>query len=294
MNDRLTIGIAPDSWGVWFAKDDRQVNWERYLQEVASLGMRHTELGPFGYMPTDPARLAQELGSRGMSVVAGGVMFDIEDPQAWAAVRPEAESVCRLLAEMQAPMLILIDDVHTDLKSGERRLAQELSEREWSRLLDGVARVQELADSHGLRCGFHPHADTHVQSEPQIERLLADSPDLGLCLDVGHHAYCGGDPVPFYRRHHERVCHLHLKSVDPAVLAKVRERRGAFGPAVAEGVFVEPELGLVDFYALHDALVECEYEGFAIIEQDMYPAPPEKPLPIARRTLAQLAEVGIA
>jgi inosose dehydratase len=58
-------------------------------------------------------------------------------------------------------------------------------------------------------------------------------------------------------------------------------------------MFCEPSAGAVDFLAFRDVLSDIDYEGFAIVEQDMYPAPFDKPLPIAKRTRAYLREIGI-
>ena len=104
-----------------------------------------------------------------------------------------------------------------------------------------------------------------------------------LCLDTGHFAY-GGDPVRLVRRHHHRIRYLHLKSVDPVVRAKVKAEKIPFVKAVGLGVFSDLSEGVVDFPALRDIPREVNYDGWATVEQDMYPAPFDKPLPIAKRT----------
>ena len=58
-------------------------------------------------------------------------------------------------------------------------------------------------------------------------------------------------------------------------------------------MFCEPFKGVVDFIAFRDLLKEIDYEGFGVVEQDLYPAPFDKPLPIARRTRKYLKEIGI-
>ena len=73
---RLRLGSCPDSWGVWFADDPRQTPWDRFLDELAAAGYQWLELGPYGYLPTDPARLRDELGQRGLKV-AGGTMHGL-------------------------------------------------------------------------------------------------------------------------------------------------------------------------------------------------------------------------
>src|ERR1700735_796024 len=86
---KVKLGVAPDSWGVWFADDPRQTPWTRYLDEAAQTGVAWTELGPYGYMPTDPDALARELSSRNLALAAGAVMFDLEDSDSWERVRQE-------------------------------------------------------------------------------------------------------------------------------------------------------------------------------------------------------------
>jgi inosose dehydratase len=151
----------------------------------------------------------------------------------------------------------------------------------------------EATARHGLRPVFHPHAQTHVEYEDQIERLLADVDGLELCLDVGHHAYSGGDAVEFFTRHRDRIPYLHLKSVDGELRDRVARDGLSFAEAVAAGVFVDPSRGAVDFEALRDVIVATGYDGYAIVEQDMYPAEFDRPLPIARRTHEYLSGLGL-
>jgi len=289
----VTVGVAPDSWGIWFAQDPRQLPWSRYLDEAARTGVAVTELGPYGYLPTDAGALERELGARGLALVAGGAMFDLADPDAWARARAEVVATCQLLHALGAELLLLIDDVYTDLQTGAPLRPATLTDAGWRALVQTTERVRELAAEHGLRVALHPHAQCHVQYEEEIERLLEDAGGLELCLDVGHHAYCGGDPVAFYRRHAARITHLHLKSVDAALRARVLADEVPFATAVAQGVFVEPASGAVDFPSLCAEIARTGYEGFAIVEQDCYPAPAHRPFPVALRTVEYLASLGL-
>jgi inosose dehydratase len=95
------------------------------------------------------------------------------------------------------------------------------------------------------------------------------------------------------RKHHRRITYLHLKSIDGTIQRKVAAEKIPFAIAVGMDMFCEPSKGAVDFKAFRDVLREVSYEGWAIVEQDMYPAPFDKPLPIAKRTRAYLREIGI-
>jgi inosose dehydratase len=293
---KVTVGIAPDSWGVWFANDPKQIPWQRCLDEVVDAGYQWTELGPYGYLPTEPIALRSELNRRGLKACASAVMGNLENPSAWAQLEHEVLSAGELLAALDAEFLVLIDDTYSDLFNGKRVTATRLDDEAWKRLVDTTQKVADLVRGRfGLTLVYHPHAETHVEYEDQIERLLDETEPgrVSLCLDTGHHAYRGGEPVSFMRRYHSRIPYLHLKSVDQQKRDQVQKDNIPFAVAVAEGVFCEPSLGMVDFSAFLKVLREIDYEGYAIVEQDMYPAPFDKPLPIARRTRAYLREIGM-
>lgn len=290
----LELGTAPDSWGVWFPDDPKQTPWPRFLDEASAAGYRWIELGPFGYLPTDPTILEGELSRRNLRVSATFVMFPFEAEDAWPRWGDEVEHTCRLLKELGGTYVLLIDDVYTDLFSGEIRNDPRLGEEAWTRLLQTTARIADIAEQHNLRPVLHPHAETHIEYEPQIERFIAEADKrLGICLDVGHHAYRGGDPIEFIKRHHRRIWYLHLKNVDRTVRQKVLDERIPFAHAVANGMFVEPSFGVVDFASLRQVLSDINFEGFGIVEQDMYPCAFDKPLPIAKRTYSYLRELGL-
>lgn len=292
----INVGSAPDSWGVWFPSDPKQTPWQRFLDEIVEAGYTWTELGPYGYLPSDLPTLRAELGKRGLQVSATFAMGNLEEPEKWPALEKQVTGAGELLAALGAKYLVLIDDSYTDLFTGQLIAPRRLPPDAWQRFIETTHKVADIAHSRfGLMVVFHPHAETHVEYEDQIEAFLAqtDPTRVALCLDTGHHAYRGGDPVAFMRKHHQRIPYLHLKSVDRTVQTKVEAEKIPFAKAVQMDMFVEPAQGAVDFLAFRDMLREIDYNGFAIVEQDMYPAPFDKPLPIAKRTRAYLRQIGI-
>ncbi len=292
---QLKIATAPDSFGVWFAKDDRQIDWRRYLDEAAAAGYLWTELGPIGYLPTAPAVLAAELDARGLGACGQVVMLPLEDAGVWPELEGQIETAGALLQALGARHLILIDAMYTDMHTGALQQPRELDDDGWRRLVLTAEQAARLAQERfGLTLAFHPHAETHVETEAQIERFLeATDPDLvRLCFDTGHHLYAGGDVARFMRRHQGRIDYLHVKSVDPVVLAQARRETLPFAAAVARGAFCELDRGAVDFSGFGELLRQAAFEGFVVVEQDMYPAPADKPLPIARANRDYLRRLG--
>ncbi len=292
----MKIGTAPDNWGVWFPADAKQTPWQRFMDEVVEAGYEWIELGPYGYLPTDVTTLRNELNRRGLKVSGTFVMDHFDDPAGWPRIEKQTCLVGELLAGVEAKFMVLIDDVYSDLYTGKRTMSPTLDDEAWKRLIETVQRLADLVQREFmLKSVFHPHAETHVEYESQIEKLLQQTdPDrVALCIDTGHHAYRGGDPVSFVKKHHRRIPYLHLKSVDPAMQRKVEAEKIPFAIAVGQDMFCEPARGAVDFSKLRDMLQAINFTGWGIVEQDMYPAPFDKPLPIARRTRAYLREMGL-
>lgn len=291
----LKLGTSPCSWGVWFGEDDRQVPWERCLDEIHTVGYEWIELGPYGYLPTDRGELEHALRSRELGVAGTFWMGALDGTLAVERIEEEVVATCELLAALDADYLVIIDDVYSDLNTGELLAPRSLDEKGWRNLIENTHHIARIARHRfGLKAAFHPHAETHVEYEDQIEQFLADTdPELvGLCLDTGHHAYRGGDPVALARMHVDRLEAMHFKSVDAAVRERVETESIPFARAVAMGVFCEPEVGVVDFEELALVLNEAGFVGHATVEQDIYPSPPDKPLPIALRTRSYLSGLG--
>src|SRR5438105_4724553 len=284
----IHVGTAPDSWGVWSPSDERQTPWHRFLDEVAQADYDSIELGPFGYLPTNPEQLQDELSKRKLRVAGGTLSGNFDAADGWDEMRNRTTALCDLLAELDAHYVVLLDEGFAD---GEF----ELDNSGWTCVRENLHRLADYTQSRGVQAIFHPHADTTIQYEPQIERLLelTDPSLLNLCLDVGHHAYAGGNAVTFFRDHHERIPYLHLKDVDTGIIQRVRNNGQGMSVAVSEGAFVDLGRGVVDFPALDRVAAEVGFDGWGIVEQDMYPAPFDKPLPIARRNREYLRTTGI-
>ena len=293
---RIRVGSAPDSWGVWFPDDPEQVPWQRFLDEVSACGYEWIELGPYGYLPTDPARLSDELGSRGLQVSAGTVFEHLHRPDSWDAVWSQVKDVAALTKAMGGTHVVVIPDTWRDHKTGADIESRHLSEDAWQRLavgMDGLGRA--VQEEYGLSIGFHPHADSHVGWQADIERFLAETDPayVPLCLDTGHVSYYRGDNLDLIRRYPERIGYLHLKQVDPKVIDRVLAEDIPFPQAVQMGAMVEPPQGVPELPSLLEAVEQLDLDVFAIVEHDMYPCPPDQPFPIAQRTHRHLAGCGL-
>jgi inosose dehydratase len=294
---RLTLGTAPDSWGVWFPQDAHQVGWRQYLDELPKAGYVWTELGPQGFLPQDPAQLGDELESRGLKVCGGTVFASLhQGKEALDKAKEDFGREARLLREVGATYLVHLPTQYTDMHTGEVTEGADLAKEDWNNLVGGTNELARyLLEEFGVKLVFHPHVDTHVDTQERIERFLSDTdPQLvNLCLDTGHISYCHGDNVAIVQRFPERITYVHLKQVDPAVRDRALAEKLPLSEAVKLGVMVEPPHGEPPMPPLLAALAELDRDVYCVIEQDLYPVEPDVPLPIAARTAGYFVACGM-
>ena len=188
---RLSLGTAPDSWGVWFPRDDHQVGWEQYLDEVAEAGYLHTELGPQGFLPQDPAQLRDELASRNLTVTGGTVFAGLhKGNDALDKAKDDFGREARLLREVGAEYLVHLPEQYTDMHGGALTESADIDPDQWQNLVRGTNELARyLLEEYGVKLVFHPHADTHVDTQDRVERFLL------------RHRPGAGQPVPGHGAH---------------------------------------------------------------------------------------------
>ena len=84
--------------------------YERMLDEMMEAGYAGTELGPYGFFPTDPNILEPQLAKRSMKLLGSFVPVKMGDPASGAAVMERIRKVGKLLATLGAPFLVMADD----------------------------------------------------------------------------------------------------------------------------------------------------------------------------------------
>jgi inosose dehydratase len=294
---KLHLGTAPDSWGVWNpGLDPLQTPWSRYLDELQSAGYRYSELGPFGYLPKDPGIIREAYERRGLTLTGGTVFVALhKGKDALEQAKRDCDEEMAVIGPLGARHLVILPEGYTDF-DGNMTASPTLTDDEWTSLNTGMSELgRYVSDKHGAVLVFHTHADSHVGTQAEIERFLdgTDPETVQLCLDTGHVAYCGADNLKLIADYPDRVQYVHLKQVDSAIRARVREEKLGFAPAVRLGAMVEPPLGEPDMPSLLAALAGLDRDLYCIVEQDMYPCDFDRPLPIATRTYDYFRTCGM-
>ena len=298
----IRVANAPCSWGALeFEEAGEAVGWDRVLDEIAATGYAGTELGDWGFMPSEPRRLRDELDRRGLELLGAFVpaalwRADALDEAVHAALR-----AARLLADVSRdePVIVLSDDNATvpdrAARAGRVRPEDGLDDARWTRFAEGAGRVSwHVRRETGLRTVFHPHCGGYVEAAWEIEALMSRTAgdELGLCLDTGHVTFGGGDPMAVFERYAARVWHVHFKDCSPAIADRARAEGWDYLRAVREGVFCELGRGGVDFRRVLDALQLRGYERWIVVEQDVLPGMGAPALSAARNR-SYLRQLGL-
>ncbi len=236
----------------------------RVLGEMRQVGLSATELGPGGFLPTNAEALDPILEEHRLQLVGGFVPVTLYRPELLAEELAEAGRAADTLAGVGADTFVL--GPATVLSGYDRPV--ELSDDDWGNLAVGLDHLEEICDDRGLVTALHPHWGMAVDRPHHIE-LILESTSVDLCLDTGHVALGGGDPLEVARMAGDRVAHVHLKDVDEFLAEEVRTGRRPFRQAVKDGLFKPLGQGFVDIAGLIRHLEETGYQGWYVIEQDV-------------------------
>jgi inosose dehydratase len=294
----IKVGNAPVSWGVMEVADwGEQIPYRKVLDEITEAGYAGTELGPYGYFPTEPNELTAELSTRGLQLVASFVPVPLAHPERHDAAYRETMKVAQLLAQTDARLIVLADEMSDARMAVSGRVDESrhgMSDSQWEGAAQILGTIAEACRELGLSAVFHHHAGTFVETPKEVKRLCesTDSALLGLCLDTGHYFFGGGDPVDAVGLYGDRIRHLHLKDVRLSILEAARREEVGFLEAVRRGVFCELGEGAVDLKKVIQDLTARGYSDWAIVEQDVDTRRAEvKPFESARRSRQYLQNV---
>lgn len=309
----IRIANAPCSWGAleFEGLEGESITYKQMLDELRDTGYIGTELGDWGFMPTEPAALREELAQRNLSMVGAFVPVALKYQDAHEQGEAHALRVAQLLAAVMdktgttpPPFLILADDNGADRVRAQHagRITPQmgLSSTEWSIFTCGAERIaRAVRETTGLRTAFHHHCAGYIETPGEIARFLElTDPDLlGLVFDTGHYLYGTGqnDATQVEKalsQFGERIWHVHFKDYQPQIGDAARANNWDYLTAVRHGVFCELGKGLAPFPAAANWLQSESYNGWIVVEQDVLPGM-GSPKASAQRNRDYLRSIGL-
>jgi len=294
MAARFLFASAPDSWGVLdYPGPSWNQSYEKMLDEMVAAGYTGTELGPYGFFPTDAAVLKPQLEKRKLKLLGSFVPVVLSDPASAKVAVEQIRKVGDLLAALKAPFLVLADaqSPERDRISGRVSAEDALTAAQWKNVAKVVEEAAKVAKGFGLDLVFHPHVATYVETPQECERFfdVTSHTGVGLCLDTGHCVYGLGDAVEEADKFKSVLRFVHIKDVDAKVLEEARRKKLTFEQAIEEKVFTIIGHGSIDFPAFFRLLAKNNYSGWMVVEQDVKfgatPIPPAESIAASLRYL---------
>ena len=277
----IKIANAPCSWGALeFELEGKSLGFQQVLSEMVETGYAGTELGDWGFMPSNPDELKKVLDGKNLQLLGAFVPVALAKEEVHAAGIELALKTAGLMfnAGYKNAFIVLADEngsVEERTKNAGRITPEMgLSENQWKTFAAGAEKVAKaVKDKYGMRTVFHHHCGGYVETPQEVAKLmeLTNPEILGLCLDMGHFAFGGGDPVEALQKYYNRIWHVHFKDFDPKVGQAARENNYDYFKSVEQGVFCELGKGSVDFKSIVKILNEKGYDGWIVVEQDVLP-----------------------
>ncbi|GAA3973823.1 myo-inosose-2 dehydratase [Streptomyces plumbiresistens] len=291
--DKVKLGVCCTLW--WnddFPTIDAGISFDQAVSDMALAGFQGCSIGH--KYPSDATELMAALNLRGLRVSEPwtSTYFTINNMrQKTIAAFEETLAHIKALggtelvvAEFGASSHLLPVDVFAN--------RPVFTDSQWDALTSGLDELGKIACSAGMKLSYHHHMGTGVMTRADIDRLMASTdPDLvHLLLDTGHMAFAGDDPLDLARAYADRIGHVHLKSIRPEVVRRVREEGRTFQESIELGVFTVPGDGAIDFRPILEVLATAQYEGWLVVEAEQ---DPNKAIPLeyAKKARAYLADV---
>ena len=272
--NKVKHGIAPIAW----TNDDMpdlgaENTFEQCVSEMALAGFTGCEVG--NKYPRDTAVLKKALELRGMQI-CNAWFSSFLTTKPYEEVEKDFIEHITFLKEMGAKVVGISERGHsiqgTDKPIFEAKYV--MNDEEWDTLCTGINKLGKVAKDMGIKLCFHHHMGTVVQTEEEIDRLMANTdPELfGLLFDCGHLAYCGEDYMSVLNKYADRIRHVHLKDIRPEKVEQVKREHLSFLQGVRLGTFTVPGDGVIDFKPIFDVLEKTGYEGYVLVEAEQDPA----------------------
>lgn len=274
----INIATAPVSWGVLMKDTPNVPPYSVVLDQIKAAGYTGTELGPYGYLPFDIPKLRDELASRELKLISAFTIFNFLQGKADATVYREALETVQVLSAMGCEYIVLSDTLfvieNRARRAGRIRPEDSLSHAEWDQAAQNVNEFAKIVyEEYGMKSAAHPHVGGYLETAFELDAFLErTNPDLvGLCFDMAHVAYGGGDPVAVLDKWRDRVWYMHIKECDTRVRQQVIARAGDYFDGVTAGVFPALGQGTIDWQGIRRILTEMNYQGWGTVEQDILP-----------------------
>jgi inosose dehydratase len=259
----VQIAGAPISWGVCEVPGwGPMLPADRVLEELVSLDLHAIELGSPGFLPATGPEVKAKLDEYGVQLVGGFVPLVLHDPAQREATLQNAREWAELLSVAGGDKFVTAVVVDADWSP-----RVQLTPAGWDSMFEMFSSIDEVCAEYGLQQVLHPHIGTLVETAADVQMVL-DNSNVMWCLDTGHLAIGGYNPVDMAVHYPHRVGHVHLKDASLEIGARLNAGELTLMQATFEGMFRSLGRGDIDLKGTFAALAASGYDDWYVLEQD--------------------------
>ena len=248
---KAKLGIAPIAW--WnddLAELSDDVSLEECLRQASVAGFTGMETGR--RFPMNMDELGPILARYGVSVCGGwfsGLLLDGDIEREKDRIREQMN----FFVAAKAPCIVYGETARSiqGVRSAPLATKPKLTGDEIKAYGRKMTVFAEWCASEGMPIAYHHHMAAAIETEPELDLLMANSGEaLPLLFDAGHMAFAGGDVLRVIDKQYKRISHVHTKDVRHSVIESLDRTRESFLDAVVKGAFTVPGDGSLDFAAI--------------------------------------------
>lgn len=274
--NKVKLGIAPIAW----TNDDlpqlgAQNTFEQCISEMALAGFNGSEIG--NKYPKDPKALKKALDMRGMTICNSWFSTYFVEGKREETIEAFKRQIA-FLKEVGAKVIGCseqsgsIQGKDVPIFGSDKPV---YTEDEWKRLTEGMNELGKIAKDNGMRCSYHHHMGTGVQTPAEIDRFMeSTTEDVYLLFDSGHIYFSEGTQKSvddLIDKYIKRIAHVHLKDVRNKKRDQVVKEHLSFLEAVKLGTFTVPGDGDISYDHIFEVLEKNDYVGYILVEAEQDP-----------------------
>jgi inosose dehydratase len=259
-----------------------QITWRRDAFSQAEILGQIAEAGydgaPAGARTPDQVEEVRSLfeasGLQPAPGYLGAAFWDPEQADAIVSQASEAASAAQALGLTELYVAANLTPERRAV-SGKVRPEDALDDAGYAVMAETLNRVGEATLQHGVRASFHNHVGSFIETRQEIDNLFSRV-DRSLVFhgpDIGHLAWAGDDVLAYVRDYYDDITTMHVKDIDPKVLAEGVAQGWDYSGFSDHGIFTELGQGFVDFPALVDLLRTNGFTGWIVVETDVTQLP---------------------
>jgi len=242
---KIQFGCQTYTWQMSYDKYSDAMDHILEVVAASRFAGVEAEVCMLGKYRTEPVKLADALGRRGLALAAICLVCDWMEAKESAAERAEADRVIAFLKHFPGTMLALCQ------MPGKDRSNPEARQQNCIHCCNALA--QRAADA-GVASAFHPNSppSSIFRTEADYQILLAglNTQVVGFAPDAGHIANGGMDVVNIFRQYAAVIRHVHYKD------------------KAAAGGWALMGKGAIDFPTITADLKRAGYQGWIMVEDE--------------------------